>query len=72
VTQDFNQCVRELSIEELAESMEVEGKGKEKLVAANDSFDADDANEDLEKFEGYNSEAEAAELSPDFVVVLRA
>jgi len=47
--------VLELSIAELAEPMEVEGKGKEKLVAANDSFDVDDANDDLEKFEGYNA-----------------
>jgi len=38
-------------------------KGKEKLVAADDFFDADDTNDDLEKFEGYNSEAEAAEGS---------
>jgi len=60
VTQDFNQCVRELSI---ADPMEVEGKGKEKLVAANDSFDANDTNDDLEKFDGYYSEAEAAEGS---------
>jgi len=53
VTQGFDQCVRELSIAEHVESMEVEGKGKEKLVA-ND--DANDAYGDLEKSEEYNSE----------------
>jgi len=32
--------------------MEVHGKGREKLVAADDSFDANDTNDELEKFEG--------------------
>jgi len=44
--------VRELNIAEHAEPMEVKGKGKEKLVAANDSFGTNDTNDDLEKFEG--------------------
>jgi len=53
VTLDFDHCVRELSIAEHVETMEVEGKGKEKLVANDDT-------NDLEKSEEYNSEAEAA------------
>jgi len=60
VTHDFDQCVRELNIAEQAEPMEVEGKGKEKLVSANDSLGANDANDDLD---GYYSEAEAAQRS---------
>jgi len=63
VIQDFNQCVRELNIAEHAEPIEVEGKGKAKLVAANDSFDANDTDDNLEKFDGYYSEAEAAQES---------
>jgi hypothetical protein len=58
VTQDFNQCVRELNIAAQVEPMEVEGKGKEKLDSANDSLGADDANDDLD---GYFSEAEASQ-----------
>jgi len=40
--------------------MEVEGKGKEKLVSANDSLGANDADDDLDV---YYSEAEAAQGS---------
>jgi len=55
VTQDFDQSVRELNITE-----QVEGKGKDKLVAANDSLGANDTNDDLDV---YYSEAEAAQGS---------
>jgi len=60
VTQDFNQCVRELNIVEQAEPMEVEGDSKEKLVSANDYLGADDTNDDLDV---YYSETEAAQGS---------
>jgi len=42
--------------------MEVEGKGKEKLVANNE---ANDTNDHLEKLEEYNSEAEAEAAKND-------